>query len=304
MTGDSVHQTPVFTKVGNMVQEPKRASAGNPGRMMGAGMPMRGGSGAGKPPVKRAVKRPAGGRAIAAKSGGDKVDELLGGGFSFKSNILVQGPAFVGKDALLTQFVSEGIKAGAPSIIVLTHSTTSQMRKKIVEMDHQIQDREKQGLITYIDCYSKTAGLMGKNPFALYLNGVDDLNALSDAIERFQVGYKEKYFYHRLIFDSLSTVVRTHGLNPTMDFLHSLKAKTNAYGGIALLDLVGGIHQPDEISALESIVDGTIVMKEEKGKYYMMVKGLPNAKSREWMEYSFSEKGMDIKGIYSYSYIR
>ncbi|MGA1821641.1 MAG: RAD55 family ATPase [Thermoplasmatota archaeon] len=287
-----------------MARVPNRSSRVDPGIMMGAGMPVKGRPDKIKSPVKRAVKRPAGGRAIAARSGGNKVDELLGGGFPFKSNILVQGPAFVGKDALLTQFVSEGIKTGAPCIVILTHSTTSQMRKKIVEMDHQIQEREKQGLITYIDCYSKTAGLMGKNPFALYLKGVDDIDALSDAIERFQIGYKEKYFYHRLIFDSLSTVVRTHGLNRTMDFLHGLKAKTNAYSGIALLDLVGGIHQPDEISSLESIVDGTVLMKEEKGKYFMMVKGLPNAKSREWMEYQFSDQGIDIKGIYSYSYIQ
>ena len=152
------------------------------------------GGGESRPPVKRAVKRPRGGKAAFARTGGSKLDELLGGGFPIKSNILVQAPAFIGKDVLMSQFVSEGIKTGIPSVIVTTHSTTSQIRKKIYEIHPQLQEKEKRGLISYIDCYSKTAGLLGKNPFALYIKGVSDLDQILDAMERFQSSYSEKYF--------------------------------------------------------------------------------------------------------------
>jgi archaellum biogenesis ATPase FlaH len=130
------------------------------------------------PPVKRMVKKSAG-KARKAGSGGKRLDDLIGGGFPFRSISLVQGPAFIGKDALLTQFIAEGIKHGIPSLIVLTHYTTSKFRKKIVEMDHKLEERERSGLVSYIDCHAKTVGLMGKNPFAIYLNGVNDLDALS-----------------------------------------------------------------------------------------------------------------------------
>ncbi|MFW3146830.1 MAG: RAD55 family ATPase [Thermoplasmatota archaeon] len=252
---------------------------------------------------KIAVKRPSG-KATKARTGGSRLDELLGGGFPFSSCCLIEGPAFIGKDILLSQFISEGVKFGIPSLVVLTQSTTSKFRKRIVEMDYKLEEHEKAGLVSYIDCHAKTVGLMGKNPYAIYLNGVGDLNALAGAMERFQLGYRNNYFYHRVIFDSLSSVLRAHGLNKTLDFLNNITAKTKAYKGIALFDLAGGIHQPEEVNALEHSMDGSIILKEDKGKHLLVVKGLPDVKGRDWVQYNFDDAGFDIVGSYSYSYIR
>jgi len=273
--------------------------------------PLTGGGGA---PVRRpapqesqrpvTVKRPSGTRPTKARSGGKRLDELLGGGLPFRSCSLVHGPAFIGKDVLLTQFISEGIRSGVPALIILTQSTTSKFRNRLVEMDHKLEERERTGLLAYIDCHAKTVGLKGKNPFAIYLNGVGDLQALSKSIDRFQTSFKQNYFYHRVIFDSLSSVLRTHGLNRTLDFLNHLTAKTKSFNGIALFDLAGGIHQPEEINALEHTMDGSIIMKENKGQHFMMVKGLSDVKGRDWVRYSFNDQGMDITGSFSYNYIK
>ncbi|MBN1539106.1 MAG: hypothetical protein JW939_03100 [Candidatus Thermoplasmatota archaeon] len=253
---------------------------------------------------KMAIKKPSGGKPSKARSGGKRIDEMLGGGLPFRSCTLVQGPAFIGKDILLSQFVAEGIKYGIPALVILTQSTTSKFRKLIVEMDHKLEDRERSGLVSYVDCHAKTVGLMGKNPFALYLNGVADLEGLSRAIDKFQSAYKENYFYHRMIFDSLSPILRTHGINRTLSFLSNMAAKTKAFNGIAMFDLASGIHKQEEINALEHVVDGSFVLKEEKNGLFMMVKGLQDVKGRDWVRYSFDEKGIDITGSYSYSYIR
>jgi len=254
-------------------------------------------------PVKRMVKKPAG-KARKAQSGGKRLDDLLGGGFPFKSISLVQGPAFIGKDVLLTQFISEGIKYGIPSLIVLTHYTTSKFRKKIVEMDHKLEEREKSGLVSYVDCHAKTVGLMGKNPFALYLNGVQDLDALQTAIERFESGYSENFFYHRIIFDSLSSILRTHGINKTLDFINTLSAKIKAYNGIALFDLAGGIHKQEDVNSIEHSMDGSLTLREDKGRHLMMVKGLEGVKSNNWVEYGFNEKNVDVRGSFNLNYIK
>jgi len=263
-----------------------------------------GGASPGGLTTKRAVKVPQGGKAAYARTGGAKLDELLGGGFPIRSKVIVQGPAFIGKDLLMAQFVAEGIRSGAPAIVVLTQGTTSQIRKKIVEMDPKLEEHEKMGLVSYIDCYTNTAGLVGKNPFAVYLNGVGDLDQVVNAIERFQRGYSEKYFYNRIVFDSLSSVLRAHDINRTLSFLNNINAKVTAYNSSALFDIAGGIHQPSDINALESLMDGVVNMKEDRGKHLLAVKGLANIKSREWLEYSYNERFIDIKGIYSYSYIQ
>jgi KaiC/GvpD/RAD55 family RecA-like ATPase len=254
-------------------------------------------------PVKRMVKKGAG-KARKAGSGGRRLDELLGGGFPFRSISLVQGPAFIGKDALLAQFIADGIKFGIPSLVVLTHYTTSKFRKRIVEMDHKLEERERSGLVSYIDCHAKTVGLMGKNPFAIYLNGVNDLEALSSSMERFESGFKENYFYHRIIFDSLSSILRTHGVNKTIDFINSLSAKTKAFNGIALIDLAGGIHKQEDVSAIEHSVDGSLIMKEDNGKHYLLIKGLEGVKSGQWVEYGFNDHSFDIKGSFTLDYIK
>lgn len=250
------------------------------------------------------VKRPSGGKPTKARSGGKRIDELLGGGLPFRSCSLIQGPAFIGKDILLSQFIAEGIRSGIPALVILTQSTTSKFRKTIVEMDFKLEDRERSGLLSYVDCHAKTVGLMGKNPFALYLNGVGDLDAVSHSIDNFQSGYRENFFYHRLIFDSLSPILRTHGINKTLSFLTNMIAKTKAYNGIAMFDLASGIHKPEEINALEHVMDGTFVLKEEKVGLLMMVKGLQDVKGRDWVRYAFDEKGFDITGSFSYNYIK
>jgi len=145
---------------------------------------------------------------------------------------------------------------------------------------------------------------MGKNPFAIYLNGVQDLEAISKSIERFGKGFQGNFFYHRMIFDSLSSILRTHGLNRTIDFINTISAKIKAAGGIAIFDLAGGIHKPEEISAIEHSMDGSIIMKEEMGRHYMMIKGLEDVKYNQWVEYGFTDKNIDIKGSYTLSYIK
>ena len=253
---------------------------------------------------KVVVKKARGGKPRKAKSGGQRIDEVLGGGFPFKSACLVQGPAFVGKDVLLAQFIAEGIKFGAPAIVILTQSTTSKFRKRVVEMDFKLEERERAGLMSYIDCHAKTVGLMGKNPFAIYLKGIGDLDALSHAIDKFQTGLRENFFYHRIIFESLSTILSTHGINRTVSFLNNLIAKTKAYNGIVLFDLASGIHQTEEINALEHSMDGSMILKEDKGQHFMMVKGLQDVKGRDWIRYKFNDNGIDITGSYSYNYIK
>lgn len=252
----------------------------------------------------RIIKRPSTDKPRKAKLGGKRLDEFLGGGLPFRSCSVVQGPAFIGKDILLAQFISEGIKYGSPAIVVLTNNTTSNFRKRAVEMDFKLEEREKAGLLTYVDCHSKTVGLMGKNPFAVYLNGVNDLGGILSAIERLQAGLSRKFFYHRILFDSLSSILRAHGLNETIDFINSLSTKTKAYNGIVMFDLAGGIHKPEEINAIEHSMDGSFNLKEDNNKHLLLIKGLPDLRGTQWVEYSFDEKGLDIKGAYTYGYIK
>src|SRR2546427_1637300 len=53
-------------------------------------------------------------KADRVKTGTPRLDDLLYGGIPFNSNVLFVGPAFVGKEVALLNFIAEGLKKGIP----------------------------------------------------------------------------------------------------------------------------------------------------------------------------------------------
>src|SRR5260221_601010 len=51
-------------------------------------------------------------KADRVKTGTPRLDDLLYGGIPFNSNVLFVGPAFVGKEVALLNFIAEGLKKG------------------------------------------------------------------------------------------------------------------------------------------------------------------------------------------------
>src|SRR5437870_11820430 len=59
-------------------------------------------------------------KADRVKTGTPRLDDLLYGGIPFNSNVLFVGPAFVGKEVALLNFIPEGLTKGIPVIIITT----------------------------------------------------------------------------------------------------------------------------------------------------------------------------------------
>src|SRR2546429_4794584 len=59
-------------------------------------------------------------KAARVQTGTPRLDDLLYGGIPFNSNVLFVGPAFVGKEVALLNFIAEGLKKGIPVIIITT----------------------------------------------------------------------------------------------------------------------------------------------------------------------------------------
>ncbi|RLG39686.1 MAG: hypothetical protein DRO01_05220 [Thermoproteota archaeon] len=254
-----------------------------------------------KTPVQ---KRPKSGRKIQVVStGAKKLDEIISGGFPIKSNVLIYGPPFVGKESFLYQFIAEGLKWGVPSLVVLTRYTTTTARKNLIRFYPKLKEREKEGLVRYIDAYSKSVGMIGNNPYAKYISGPGALQEIARAIEEFQRSLQGRFYYHRIILDSLTPMLRQKGLDRLMNFLHAVVARNKTYRGVACYDISAGIHSEGEVSAIESVMDGTISFREDGKRFYLKIKGLRGVKNRDWLEYNFDDTSLDILGIFGLDYI-
>jgi len=97
-------------------------------------------------------------KADRVKTGTPRLDDLLYGGIPFNSNVLFVGPAFVGKEVGVLNFIAEGLKKGIPGIIITTAKLPIDIAKDIAPIfQAKCQECHEPGsiapmsLITYQD---------------------------------------------------------------------------------------------------------------------------------------------------------
>src|SRR6266571_3866737 len=98
------------------------------------------------------------------KMGIARLDDLLFGGIPFGTNASVYGPAYVGKEVLVSLFMAEGLKKGVPVLWILTDKGPTEVREEMAFALPGYEEYEKLGLVQYIDTYSKSMGAEASDP--------------------------------------------------------------------------------------------------------------------------------------------
>src|SRR2546425_8907707 len=98
------------------------------------------------------------------KMGIPRLDDLLFGGIPFGTNASVYGPAYVGKEVLVSLFMAEGLKKGVPVLWILTDKGPTEVREEMAFALPGYEEYEKLGLVQYIDAYSKSMGSETADP--------------------------------------------------------------------------------------------------------------------------------------------
>src|SRR5438445_1457105 len=113
--------------------------------------------------VKARITTPAGGaeaeeaiavekKADRVKTGTPRLDDLLYGGIPFNSNVLFVGPAFVGKEVALLNFIAEGLKKGIPVIIITTTKLPIDIARDIAPILPKFVEYDHLGLVRWFVC--------------------------------------------------------------------------------------------------------------------------------------------------------
>src|SRR3972149_3830180 len=146
-------------------------------------------------------------RAGRFKTGMARLDDLLFGGFQMSANILFVGPAFVGKEVAVLNFIAEGLRSNVPAVIVTTSKPPVEIAKDMAPVLPTFLGYEQLGLVRWIDASGTTPtqkltrhGHTFRIPNATDFEGV--LRAVDEADEDFR-GKGSPYF--RFAFLSLSS---------------------------------------------------------------------------------------------------
>ncbi len=237
------------------------------------------------------------------KTGIARLDDLLFGGIPFGSNVSVYGPAYVGKEVLVSLFMADGLKKGLPVLWILTDKGPADIREDMAFVLPDYEEREKLGLVHYIDAYSKSMGADTGDPNTTYIDDPTDHQAILKATDTIAAEWKQKHQSYRLAFRSVSTLIAYLDPTTTFKFLQPFVGRRKRDKAVAFYVIEKGMHEEQEIQMLGSLMDGSIEFKVEQLKSFLSIKGICDVQSRSWIRYTYTKSSVSI-GSFSLDHIK
>ncbi len=234
-------------------------------------------------------------KAEKVKTGTPRLDDLLYGGIPFNSNLLVVGPAFVGKEVAVYNFVAEGLKKRVPTIIVTTTKLPIDIAKDMAPILPTFVEYDQLGLVQWIDSTAPTQnGKTVKEKNVYRVNGPTDFEDIFNIISQLDEEFKAKYPYFRLVFLTLSSSLTQADERDALNFFQRLVNRLRQTKAVSLFALERGMHTDQTLEALEHMVDGAIHFRQDKQKTQLQVAGLSEVQTRDWVPYKFTNKAIMI----------
>src|SRR5256884_152803 len=234
-------------------------------------------------------------KADRVKTGTPRLDDLLYGGIPFNSNVLFVGPAFVGKEIALLNFIAEGLKKGIPVIIITTTKLPIDIAKDIAPILPTFVEYDQLGLVRWIDCTSPMAsGKPVKEKNVWRVNGPTDFDNIYQLVGQLDEEFKKKHPYFRLAYLTLSSSITQADEREAMSFVQRLVNRLRQTKAVSAIALERGMHTDQTLEALEHMVDGAIHFKSDKQKTQLQVVGLGEVQTHDWVPYKFTNKAIMI----------
>lgn len=241
---------------------------------------------------------------MSIATGVARLDDMLGGGLPPGSTTLVYGPPFTGKEVLAYLFLVRGLQEGIPGILVTTDASAYNLRKRLAEIDENYEKYEQEGLIHYVDTYSKSVGAADDFEYAEYVDGPVNLNAVTTAVNTAQRRFIGQHGSHRLVFDSVSTLMAYTNAQTAFRFFQILLGKAQMAGATSLLLLQEGMHEASEVQMIKHLTEGVIETRKDEGENRLHLEGYDRAGDMGWVDYEFTRTAFEITGSFSAGRIR
>ncbi|HDN96325.1 MAG: hypothetical protein DRN11_02500 [Thermoplasmata archaeon] len=232
---------------------------------------------------------------MLAKTGIDRLDELLKGGIPLKSNVLVYAPPFIGKEIILKRFALAGLKEGEKVIFVLTDKSFADLREEMIKLDKKFEEYEKNGMVRYIDVYSKSVELKEESEWAIFVDSPVNRERIASSIFQIQ---RQNFGKHRIVFDSLSTLIVYSDAKAVFRFLQVLSGICKRMEATSMFSMTRGMHDEMEVQTIKHLMDGVIEMREEGARFQLRVQGCGEVISRHWIDYLLEGEEIRLTGAF------
>lgn len=207
----------------------------------------------------------------------DTISELAPG-----TNVLVTGPAMIGKRALAFQLLAAGHETGEGILCVTTSDTAATLLDEL-EAEIPTVNRDR---VAIVDCSGSDDRRAIEEIATETVSSPGDLTGISigtaKLLQRFSVENIES-IRHGLV--SISTLIQYLDLNTVFKFLHIYTARIEDTGGLGIFTMDNVAHDLQTTNTITGEFDVVIQLREaDDGSRQIRIKGLSGT-PRTWHPY-------------------
>lgn len=232
---------------------------------------------------------------MLAKTGMDRLDELMKGGIPQKSNVVVYAPPFIGKEIILKRFAAAGLEEGERVIFVLTDKSFADMKEEMEKLVPSYREYESKGMAQYIDVYSSSVELKEESEWVTFVDSPVNRERIASSITQ---SLKKNEGHSRIIFDSISTLIVYSDAKAVFRFLQVLSGVCKRMDATSLFSMTRGMHEEIEVQTIKHLMDGVIELREEGARFQLRVQGCGEVISRHWIDYLLEENEIRLTGAF------
>ena len=230
------------------------------------------------------------------KTGTQRLDDLLRGGFPVGSQMIVYGPSFIGKEIVMGAFAAQGLSEGIPLIWVTTDRTIDEIHEEMSHFAGNYGDYEKQGLVQYIDAYSRIVGDSTVSDNARYLEDSADIESISSLIEDALAAISDRVADkgYRLIFRSISSLSANFDIKNIFALLRPFVARIRKDAAVAIYSIERGIMSEQDLQIISTIMDGVMEFSTDGRNNFLSVQGICETQTRDKIQYTAGKNALNI----------
>ncbi len=228
-----------------------------------------------------------------AATGISKLDDLLRGGYPAPSNVVLNGPPFSSKEIFASRFIVESIAENYPTIVLTLDREPSSIVSALGD-PATVDQWQKSGLLTVIDAYSRFVQVEPMDASAVVIDGSSNISNFMKSIDQVCSRVASQMGKYRMVVYSLTGLMTQTDEKTFIRSLQHLSQRRKAEGAVSLYLLEDGIFERKIYENVNYFMDISVEFRNETTTEYLRVRGLPSARTREWVEIIRNDGSVDL----------
>lgn len=228
-----------------------------------------------------------------AATGIPKLDDLLRGGYPAPSNVVLNGPPFSSKEMFASQFIAESIAEDYPIIVLALDREPSSITATLGDTA-MVDQWQKSGKLTVIDAYSRFVQVEPMDASAIVIDGSSNISNFMKSIDSVCSRIISQAGKYRMVVYSLTGLMTQTDEKTFIRSVQHISQRRKAEGSVSLYLLEDGIFERKIYENVNYFMDISLEFRTETAVEYLRVRGLPSARTREWVEIIRNERNVDL----------